>query len=530
MSWYRQYRPTTISGLHLQSVREQLEKLRTAKSFPHALLLTGPRGAGKTSTARIIAAMLNDPANAKGAPLKDVNPEDELVQRIIQGGSLAVNEMDAASHRGIDDVRALKEQAYLPPQEGTTLVFILDEVHMLTTEAFNALLKLLEEPPSHVVFILATTEEHKVPATIISRSTMIRFHKASPAELKAALEPIVKDQKLEIEPEALTAIADSADGSFRDAVKLLETVSAGVSKITAESVQQHLRSTPIHTVFELIDAILAKNDQKVVETFGALRNQNADQKQFLSALLHALHEDLIAGVTQPSQAKYAKRISQFLLSQFSLPEVAYFGPIPFLSIELKSLEMIFRSQDKKSGEAPTSGSGSRVSPSSQATKPTPVAASAPRPVASSEPHKTVVHVPEAVVPDVNEFSPAASTTLDRVGDPALSMMLIEKWMDFISAVEQRNGSLAALLRSAKASLTANGFVCVEVYYQFHRDQLRQPKFLTVLEQACSSLIGQSTQFEFQLAQSGQVAESLSSVSVPARESEQLIQLAQEVFL
>ena len=523
MSWYRQYRPTTISGLHLQSVREQLEKLRLAKSFPHALLLTGPRGAGKTSTARIIAAMLNDPANTGGAPLKDANPQNELVQRIIVGGSMAVNEMDAASHRGIDDVRALKEQAYLPPQEGNTLVFILDEVHMLTTEAFNALLKLLEEPPSHVVFILATTEEHKVPATIISRSTMIRFHKASNDELKAALDPIIKDQKLSIDDEALVAIAESADGSFRDAVKLLETVAAGSENITVTLVQKYLRSTPTAIIFELNDAIIAKKDLLVVGIFNTLRNQNADQKQFLSGLLHVLHQDLLAAVTQSGKARYSKRVSQYLLGQFSGSEVSYVGPISFMSIELKALEIVFKAQDQSSkpssGTVPINKTGVGVR------------------IAPSLPQKL------SAMPDYPEFAEAlplaplqaldrvvTTVSSDRAGDPALSMLLIEKWMEFISAVEERNGSLAALLRSAKASLTAGGNVCVEVYYQFHRDQLRQPKFLRILEDSCKSLIGQSTYFEFQLAGSSKVADSLSSVLVPTGESDQLIQLAQDVFL
>lgn len=521
MSWYRQYRPTTISGLHLQSVREQLEKLRTAKTFPHALLLTGPRGAGKTSTARIIAAMLNDPANAKGTPLKDVNPKDELVQRIIQGNSLAVNEMDAASHRGIDDVRALKEQAYLPPQEGNTLVFILDEVHMLTTEAFNALLKLLEEPPSHVVFILATTEEHKVPATIVSRSTLIRFPKATHQELRAALEPIIKDQKLKIEEEAQTAIVESVDGSFRDAVKLLEMVAAGVDQITAEHVQNYLRTTPSETVFQLVDAIVGKDEQQVVNIFNGLRAQNADQKQFLSTLLHLLHQDLILVITEPKQAKYAKRVSQFLLAQFALPEVSTSGPIPFLNLELKSLELVFRAQEKRDGGAtagPSSRRAAAVSGSGNVAAAPQIGAGLAQVADRVPSHQSAGQV-QADQPGVH-----------RAGDPALSMLLIEKWQEFVAAVEQRNSSLAALLRSAKASLTANGNVCVEVFYQFHRDQLKQPKFRSILDQACESLIGQPTAFEFQLAQSGKVAESLSTVTVPSGEADQLIQLAQEVFL
>jgi DNA polymerase-3 subunit gamma/tau len=530
MSWYRHYRPTTISGLHLQSVREQLEKLRASKVFPHALLLTGPRGAGKTSTARILAAMLNDPANAGRAPLKDADQQNELIQRIIQGSSLAVHEMDAASHRGIDDVRALKEQAYLPPQEGSTLVFILDEVHMLTTEAFNALLKLLEEPPSHVVFILATTEEHKVPATIISRSTIVRFHKATPDELKAALTPIIKDQQLNVDSEALDAVVASADGSFRDAVKTLETVSAGIDHVTLDSVQSQLRSTPSETIAELIQSIISKDDLKVVGVFRKLREANADQKQFLSAFLQHLHQQLVLSVTSPDQALYAKRISQYLLSQFSVPEVAYIGPISFLNLELRALEIVFKAQERNSGEAPKPAPTPPSTPTPRRPVPQDSSMSAATPVSHSLSDQVVTTV-DAVADERTEV-PAyfSSDSSPKSGDPALAMMLIEKWMEFIATVEKHNSSLAALLRSAKASLSPGGQVCVEVFYQFHRDQLRLPKFQHILDQSCVSLIGQSALFEFQLAKSSKVTESLSSVSVPGGESEQLVKLAQEVFL
>src|SRR5579859_2130216 len=195
MSWYRQYRPITLAGLHLVSVRETLQQLLGSGQFPHALLFAGPKGTGKTSAARIVGAILNDPANAEfvqsvffGGKKKskavvnfqEPNSSDPIVQQIQRGTSYVVIELDAASHRGIDDIRQLKERVHLPPAEGLIALYILDEAHMLTTEAFNALLKLLEEPPPHAVFILATTELHKIPETIISRCAVVQLVNTKP--------------------------------------------------------------------------------------------------------------------------------------------------------------------------------------------------------------------------------------------------------------------------------------------------------------------------------------------------------------
>jgi DNA polymerase-3 subunit gamma/tau len=263
MSWYRTYRPTTISGLHLTSVREALQEMMKTGHFPHALLFTGPKGTGKTSSARIISALLNDPQNAdqveamffkasssstdtadkkkkKNFALVEPNPDDPIVQRIYRGASYVVQEMDAASHRGIDDVRELRERVYLPPQEGKVNVYILDEVHMLTTEAFNALLKILEEPPSHVVFILATTEIQKVPDTIVSRCTLVQFTKATSEELCSALRGILKQEGITFDEAAIMTIAQAADGSFRDAVKLLENCVQGKTNFSEQDVPIHL--------------------------------------------------------------------------------------------------------------------------------------------------------------------------------------------------------------------------------------------------------------------------------------------------
>ena len=199
MPWHRYYRPQKIAELHLESVKKQLLPLLTAATFPQVLLFAGPKGTGKTSSARIIAALLNDPQNkaATDARFKaaDKNPPHFLepdsnnptLQEIFSGTSYLIQEIDAASNRGIDDIRMLKERVYIPPQFGSMSVYILDEAHMLTTEAWNALLKLLEEPPQHAVFIMATTEIHKIPDTVLSRASLVQFQTASNQELLDAL-------------------------------------------------------------------------------------------------------------------------------------------------------------------------------------------------------------------------------------------------------------------------------------------------------------------------------------------------------
>jgi len=241
MSWNRKYRPTKIEDLHLDSVRIQLQRMMDAGKIPQSLLFAGPKGTGKTSSSRIIGAIVNDPKNGNQVDLayfgksskknatkikddaqKLVEPDNDndFARKIFEGTSFVVQEMDAASNRGIDDIRQLRSKAFLPPQAGKMSVFILDEAHMLTTEAFNALLKLLEEPPEHTIFILATTEEppehtifilatteiHKIPPTIVSRCQTVEFHKATKNELINTLKKILINEKIAFEDDALEMI------------------------------------------------------------------------------------------------------------------------------------------------------------------------------------------------------------------------------------------------------------------------------------------------------------------------------------
>src|SRR5215469_4743338 len=196
MVFYRKYRPQHISDLDSASVRQTLYAV-LQKNIPHAFLFTGPKGLGKTSTARIVAKVVNCEKRKKGET-EPCNICSQCVS-IASGTNVDVLEIDAASNRGIDEIRELKEKIRLAPVLAIQKVYIIDEVHMLTTEAFNALLKTLEEPPEHAMFILCTTEAHKVPETIVSRCFQIMFKPATDQEIARSLERVAKGENLKIE-------------------------------------------------------------------------------------------------------------------------------------------------------------------------------------------------------------------------------------------------------------------------------------------------------------------------------------------
>src|ERR671932_289724 len=213
VSLYRKWRPRTFDAIVgqdpvVRTLRRAIETDRVA----HAYLFSGPRGTGKTSTAKVLAMGLNC---AKG-PTPEPDGTCESCRSVINNSSLDVVEMDAASNRGIDEIRDLRDRVNLAPVAGRMKVYIIDEVHMLTPEAFNALLKMLEEPPEHVIFVLATTEKHKVLPTIISRCQSFDFRRPGVPVIAEKLKEISEAEKIEVEPEALNVIASAGGGSFRD--------------------------------------------------------------------------------------------------------------------------------------------------------------------------------------------------------------------------------------------------------------------------------------------------------------------------
>lgn len=311
---YRKWRPQRFEDVVGQrAIVTALKNQITANRVGHAYLFTGVRGTGKTTCAKIFAKAVNCLHPVNGDPCG----ECEICKGIDNGSILDVVEMDAASNNGVDDIRDLRDETAYTPSTCKYKVYIIDEVHMLSTAAFNALLKTLEEPPAHVIFILATTEIQKVPATILSRCQRYDFTRIGPEDIARRVEYIAGEEKLELSPDGAELIARLADGALRDALSILDTCAGVTAKIDADVVRRMAGVTDRSYLFRISDALEAQDGATALAQLAQLRQQSVDVKRlteeliahYRALMLAALPggQSLLSGVSPEEEALYLEK-------------------------------------------------------------------------------------------------------------------------------------------------------------------------------------------------------------------------------
>ena len=311
---YRKWRPQRFEDVVGQrAIVTALKNQITANRVGHAYLFTGVRGTGKTTCAKIFSKAVNCLHPVNGDPCG----ECEICKGIDNGSILDVVEMDAASNNGVDDIRDLRDETAYTPSACKYKVYIIDEVHMLSTAAFNALLKTLEEPPAHVIFILATTEIQKVPATILSRCQRYDFTRIGPEDIARRVEYIASEEKLELSPDGAELIARLADGALRDALSILDTCAGVTAKIDADVVRRMAGVTDRSYLFRISDALEAQDGATALAQLAQLRQQSVDVKRlteeliahYRALMLAALPggQSLLSGVSPEEEALYLEK-------------------------------------------------------------------------------------------------------------------------------------------------------------------------------------------------------------------------------
>jgi len=338
--FYLKYRPKKISELDNSQIKEKIGKILDSKNIPHALLFIGPKGMGKTSTARIFAKSVNCLDNKLSGKGDSFEPCGKCVncRGIETGGSPDVVEQDAASNRGIDEIRKLIRESAFSPMTGKYRIYIIDEAHMITNDAFNALLKTLEEPPKSVIFILATTNEEKLPDTIISRCVRIAFGTAKKSDIKNMLSRIAKSEKLKIPDATMDLISKYSENSFRDAAKLLEELVTN-DKLDFENAQTYLG---IRSKGALLDIMQKGTLEQAMAWVTEFEESGGNVKRTIEDSLAVLRDNLISKSTKkPSDLDLDFTLRE-ISTLIGLFHEAYknirLSPIPSLPLELVIVE------------------------------------------------------------------------------------------------------------------------------------------------------------------------------------------------
>lgn len=516
MTFYLKYRPQTIGQLDLISVRRELGTILTSGRFAHAYLFSGPRGTGKTSAARILAKIVNCKRNESSEKISSSKKARRLSEpcnvcvsckEITQGTALDIFEIDAASNRGIDDIRELRERIKLAPAQSRYKVYIIDEVHMLTTEAFNALLKTLEEPPAHALFVLCTTEPEKLPQTVVSRCTRIPFPKATTPEVISSLAKAVRGEKLSAPPDVLQALAESVDGSFRDGMKYLEQLSlratGRVKRITLEDVRMVTGSGRQESVRRLLLALAKRDTERALGELARVVEEEVSLENYVREILEKLRLLLLSeiGVAKEEKIEGLDLSSiRALITLFSKAAVGLrTAVVPQLPLEIAVVEW-----------GGTLGG---------------------QPVSSREVQTDKQVLPQVIVGPTDKGSNPKATA----GKPlAMSFSkVLELWPKVLESLRPRNHSLEALLKAAKPLEITDDQLVVEVAYPFHKQQLEVMRYRTMVEGAISEVFSGRLGLRYvlrtpQKAVDPAIRKQHENISGSV-EDEEIVRVAEEIF-
>lgn len=516
VSLYRKYRPQTfLEILGQEHVSTTLANAITEDRVAHAYLFTGPRGTGKTSTARILAKALN----CEQGPTPNPCGKCESCIAIAQGSSMDVFEMDAASHSGVDETREILSGVPLATAGGRKKIYVIDEVHMLTTQSFNALLKTLEEPPDHVIFVLATTEAHKVLPTIVSRTQRFDFRRMPLASLVELLSDVAKRESIDIDPDAIEVVARHAEGGARDALSALDQLRSLGGNITVEHAERLLGERGEDAFIQLFDGIANADIGSVFTTLDSMISQGADVRQLaLGTLGHARAlmllktapqaEDLLdvhaedrqrladqAGrfriggllrllelvgkaITEMRNAPNHRLFLEVALTRSASPETDL-TPEGFIG----RIERLERRIGLEDGAAPSPSPKRERSPGPKQ-EPVPEQETVTPELQATESPTEVLReteqVPDTVVPD----QPAASS-VDHLGLGHIK----DAWPSAMKEVAQRSKRVAAFLKPSQPVAYDSDGLIVEVQSEFHAGQMATEANSLILADALYAALG-----------------------------------------
>lgn len=528
MVLYRKYRPQIFKDLVGQKqIKESLLAALASGKISHGYLFAGPKGIGKTSTARIFAKAVNCTANrlttnAKRKKGKGISRSALSVEHfsepcnkctsclaIADGSHLDLVEIDAASNRGIDDVRDLREKIKLSPVSGRFKVYIIDEAHMLTVEAFNALLKTLEEPPEHVIFILCTTNAVKVPATILSRLTRFNFKRAGNDDIITAVQKVADAEKIKIASEAISGIARVSSGSFRDALSILDQLGVQNSKITKDDVRNLAFAPQEMLLLDFISSLAVSDLVKALILLEENVEREVDFSEFCKQVVLFLEKALLfkigaqeafVGLLTDAQAEQIQQISeaisfahlQELMKLFLLAE----GEIE--NYPLSHIPLILAAC-KYCGDV-----------------------------------SAVSEVEEKGVVMAKNINKSATSKhekrVDKTGKVKSMAQIETLWGDFLSRMKPVNAHLVAILRATKPAEFDGERLTLVTFYKFHKDKLEEPVIRTNIEKILEEVLGQKIHLKINLAEKwDRVPKVVSESNVVEVGSSDLASVASEIF-